>query len=371
MKTCIYTKTEFANADGEHILQNFLGARWVSHDISCNEAQSIFGETIDSALEAGLRQFRVLLGTRGGRGGDGPTIKNVEDTKGNKYHILPGGTAVIAEPVVSISELESGTHAVQTKFAGMKQFDWAVAKLRSQFPGASWDIEEIKGKLTSETEYLDDRIHLRAGIGGRDYFRGLLKVAFNLLGVNAADIALQPCFDPLRNYILNGVGAHGSHIRWLATADELAVEKLGYFDHFVAICSNGKSVDGVVQFFGSIGHIVRLTNNYDSQDFCYGYQVNPLRDTDPAENRQPDFDAGQLPRFDDGYDDPGPDLWPIYQALFSRFMKNHYDFATKKEISRIVDGVLAPHEGSLLSEEIIGEFAEQVSKFMVSKLRKK
>lgn len=370
MKTCIYTKREFASADGEHILQNFLGARWVSHDISCNEVQSMFGNTIDVALEQGLQQFRNLLGTKGGRGGQGPDVKNIKDSEGNKYHMEPGGVPHLAEPSIITNELEDGTHVVQARLGDMKQLGWAIAKLRNQFPNATWDIEEIKGKLTSEREYLKDRIHLRAGIGGRDYFRGLLKAAFNLLGANAADIALRPCFDTLRTYVLNGIGDDKSHIRWLTTADKLAITDLGPFDHFVAIYSRGRTVDGIVQFFGGISHIVRLSDSYDGPDFCFGYQVNPLRDSSPAETRTPSFDPTHLPMFDEGHEMPGPDVWPIYSALFSRFMESYYDIASKGEISRIVDEILAPHEGEILSEEIVSELIENISKFIVTRIQR-
>ncbi len=284
MKTCIYAKNEFASADGEHILQNFLGARWVSNDISCNEAQALFGETIDSALEEGLRQFRNLLGTKSGRGGDGPDLKNIEDSEGNKYHILPGGIPHLAQPTIATNQLEDGSHVVHVKLGDMKQLDWAIAKLRNQFPTASWNIEEIKGQLTSEKQYLNDKIRLRAGIGGQEYFRGLLKAAFNLLGVNDSSIALHPCFDALRIFILDGTGEDRNHIRWLTTTDKLAISNLGPFDHFVGIYSKGNTVDGIVQFFGGICHIVRLTSNYNGPEFRFGYQVNPLRNSPPCGN---------------------------------------------------------------------------------------
>lgn len=369
MKTCIYTKNEFATADGEHILQNFLGARWVSHDISCNEVQSLFGETIDSALDEGLRQFRNLLGTKGGRGGDGPDLKNVEDSEGNKYHLLPGGVPHLAQPIIATNQLEDGTHVVHAKLGDMKQLGWAIAKLRNQFPNATWNIDEIKGKFTSEKQYLTEKIHLRAGIGGREYFRGLLKAAFNLLGANAHSIALLPCFDTLRDFILNGTGDDGNHIRWLATTDKLAISDIGPFDHFIGIYSHGKSVDGIVQFFGGISHIVRLTDCYDGPEFRFGYQVNPLRNGDPAETRTPDFNPLQFPRFDEGHEKPGPDVWPIYSAIFSRLLEKYYDMASKKEISRIVDEVLIPHDGELLSEEIVGELVEQISKFILTRIQ--
>lgn len=370
MKTCIYTKNEFSAADGEHILQNFLGARWVSNDISCNEVQALFGETIDSALEQGLRQFRNLLGTKGGRGGDGPDLKNVEDSKGNKYHIQPGGVPHLAQPIIATNQLEDGSHVVHAKLGDMKQLGWAIAKLRNQFPNASWNIEELKGQLTSEKQYLNDKIHLRAGIGGREYFRGLLKAAFNLLGANDSNIAFRPCFDAVRTFILEGTGEDRNHIRWLATTDRLNIPDLGPFDHFVGIYSQGETVDGIVQFFGGISHIVRLAANYDGPEFCFGYQVNPLRDSTPAETRTPNFDPQQLPRFCDGHEKPGPDVWPIYSAIFSRLLESYYDMGSKREISRIVDEVLIPHEGEILSEEVVGELVEQMSKFIVTRIQR-
>lgn len=68
MNRCIYSLEDFDEAAGEHILQNFLGARWTSKRISSDPVQDLFGRTIDVALEKGLREIRNLLGTRGGRG---------------------------------------------------------------------------------------------------------------------------------------------------------------------------------------------------------------------------------------------------------------------------------------------------------------
>lgn len=371
MKTCIYTKKEFAAADGEHILQNFLGARWVSHEISCNEAQALFGETIDSALEQGLRQFRNLLGTKGGRGGNGPTLKNVDDFEGNKYyHIQPGGIPYIAQPIITTNQLEDGSHVAYIKLGDMKQLGWAIAKLRNQFPKAPWKTEDLAKQFTLEAEYLNDSIQLSAGIGGREYFRGLLKAAFNLLGAKDSRIALRPCFDTLRAFILAGTGEDKNHIRWINTTDKLNIPELGPFDHFVGIYSEGENVDGIVQFFGGISHLVRMTSNYDGPKFRFGYQVNPLRDSNPSERRELNFDPQHLPRFAHGHENPGPEVLSIYRAIFSRFLEGYYKMASEKEISKIMDEVLIPHEGEILSDEIVGELVEQVSKFIVTRIHR-
>ena len=249
-------------------MQNFLGARWVSHDIACNEIQSQFGGTIDTSLAHGLRQFRNLLGTRGGRGGEGPDIKNVEDTSGNKYHMRPGGVPFLAEPLIETQELDDGSHVIRATLGDFKQLGWAVAKMQTQLPNSRFDIGEIKNNLKPSNDYLTDPLELTAGIGGRDYFRGLLKAAFNLVAANSTEVALLRCFDALRSFIVDGNGRDADHVRWIATADPLPFPQLGLFDHFIAVYSRGESVEGVVQFFGGISHLVRLTDSYDGL-FCF------------------------------------------------------------------------------------------------------
>ena len=99
MYTCIYSRNQFESANREHILQNSLGARWESPEIVSNEVQQEFSETIDKALEIGLKECRVLLGSEGGRGG-APRALKVETTEGRTVLVGPGGVARLAEPRV-------------------------------------------------------------------------------------------------------------------------------------------------------------------------------------------------------------------------------------------------------------------------------
>jgi len=349
-------------------MQNFLGARWVSHDIACNEIQSQFGGTIDTSLAHGLRQFRNLLGTRGGRGGEGPDIKNVEDTSGNKYHMRPGGVPFLAEPLIETQELDDGSHVIRATLGDFKQLGWAVAKMQTQLPNSRFDIGEIKNNLKPSNDYLTDPLELTAGIGGRDYFRGLLKAAFNLVAANSTEVALLRCFDALRSFIVDGNGRDADHVRWIATADPLPFPQLGLFDHFIAVYSRGESVEGVVQFFGGISHLVRLTDSYDGPDISFGYRVNPLRDSDPPETRQPEFEIGIIPGFDGGHESPGKDVWGIYSTLFVDFMHKYYQRAEHIEIERIADEILSPYDGKLLSSQARHKLLERMTSFIASRL---
>ena len=134
MTKCIYSGEEFNESDGEHILQNFIGARWTSHEIVCNEVQSDFGQTIDVSLEQGLQPLRNLLGTKGGRGNLGPILKGLSTTKGERVNLPPGKAPSYSEPTVIVKPEQDGRYRVQMHMSTINQLGWALAKLRHEHP---------------------------------------------------------------------------------------------------------------------------------------------------------------------------------------------------------------------------------------------
>lgn len=368
MNTCIYTRESFEKSSGEHLLQNFLGARWTSKKIVCNHVQSIFGETIDSALEQSLRSFRNLLGTKGGRRGDAPSLRNITGSQGNQYHIESGGIPRLSKPLIASRALDNGQHEVSIKVADMNQFDWAMAEVRRRFPEAQLDPDAWRSTAQVSNEYLTEQLHIRSGIGGLDYFRAILKAAFNLLGANASDTALHPCFDEARNFILTGSGDIAQHIRWPDSSIPQFELALGKFDHVIYIHSRGNVVEGIVEFFGGIGHLIRLSNQYSGKDFFFGYRVNPLRNSKPPELRNPSVNRELIPTFQRGYEEPDEDARGIFMERLARFFLEHSTFAREIEIARIVDDFYAAHKGKILSTELAAELTNSLSLFMQSLL---
>jgi hypothetical protein len=368
MTTCIYTREPFQESTAEHILQNFLGARWTSKKIVCNRVQTLFGETIDPALEQGLRSFRSLLGTKGGRRGDAPSLRHIKGSQGNHYHIKPGGIPHMSQPSIQTATSEKGIHDVRIRASDMRQFDWAMAEVARRFPGVKLDMDAWKSSIDVTDEYMTERLHIGSSIGGPDYFRGLLKAAFNLLGDKAVDIALHPCFDAVRTFILSGAGDIAKHIRWPNNSKTLPLSGLERFDHVVFIQSRKNKVEGFVDFFGGIGHMIRLSDNYEGRDFSFGYRVNPLRNTNPAEIRDPPIDRNIVPLFDHGHEEPNEEARTIYKDRINQFLADHSKLAHENEIGRIVDQWFAAHTGEILSEEILWDLTHRISRFMQSML---
>lgn len=368
MNRCIYTKDQFETADGEHILQNFLGARWTSSKISSNRTQDQFGATIDVALANGLKEIRNLLGAQGGRGEPGPSLKNISGSEGTRFKMDPGGKPNIAEPVIKTTQMPNGQHQIQVVLGDMKQLGWAVAKLREMFPDASFDIEELRQHVVVQSGYVSEYVNYRSGLGGDEFFRGALKAAFNLLGESDADIALLDVFDEVRTFILNGTGDCKKFVHWLNTAEEIALPKIGEFDQFVSVYSKDGFVDGYIQFYGEIGFLLRLAEGYSGPEFCYGYLVDSFRDATPAEIRNPSFSKENIPTFESGSPLPSEVVWPVFSARFSRILERYYRRADTQNLSRIVDDVLLPHVGETTTKEMLWELSQKAAEYISHRL---
>lgn len=368
MNRCIYTKEYFETADGEHILQNFLGARWASTEISSNQVQHQFGGTIDVALADGLKEIRNLLGARGGRGESGPSSKNIVGSKGTRFTVDPGGKPNISEPIIKTTEMPGGRHQLEVVLGDMKQLGWAVAKLRGMYPDAAFDINELRRKAVIQSSYVDEHLKYRSGLGGDEFFRGALKAAFNLLGASDAKIAFLDALDEVRAFILHGTGDCKKFVRWLRTAEAVELPKIGDFDQFVAVYSKKGCIDGYIQFYGDLGFLLRFAERYDGPDFCYGYVVDSLRIANPAEVRYPDFLKENIPAFESGSLLPDETVWPVMSVRFSRILERYYRHADEQYLSRVVDEVFLPHDGQIITKELIGELSQKAAEYIAHRL---
>ena len=368
MTHCIYTKEVFETADGEHILQNFLGARWTSAEISSNKAQHQFGSTIDVALAEGLKEIRNLLGTRGGRGDRGPSLKSILGSEGTKFTVEPGGKPNIAEPVIKTTEMPNGQHQVQLVLGDIKQLGWAIAKLKAMYPNAVFDIDELRRQAVVQSGYVGEHLNYKTGLGGDEFFRGALKSVFNLLGASNANVAILDVFDEVRTFILHGTGDCKKFVRWLKTADAIEIPKIGDFDQFAAVYSKNGCVDGYIQFYGELGFLFRLADQYVGSEFHYAYVVDSFRNSTPAEIRHPEFDKENIPNFESGSQLPDETVWPIISARYSRILERYYRYADAQNLSRIVDDVLLPHDGQTITKEMVGELSQKAAEYIAHRL---
>lgn len=372
MPTCIYTKAPFEESTKEHILQNSLGARWVSNQIVCNEAQEQFGGTIDRELEEAIRPIRMLVGSKSGRKNEAPPLENIEAENGKKFHFEAGGKPVAVEPSYELKKLPDGKTSVTLKVNHASQLEWALHKLRKDHPGLNLgdlNPREILKTATKEEEYLQSPVKLGFSLGGESFYRAILKACFNLLGANSAEIALLPEFDSAREFILNGTGHIPDFARIVQNPSPTDLPIKGDFGHIISIYSKGPIVEATCVLFGSFQFSLRLSAAYRGPEFTFCYSVDPLRETDPAEDRDITIDPEKLPNFEDQAFTTPEAMFAATRTMFEAFMKKYMDRAQGHEVRRIIEKHLLPHEGELVTEEMLSLVAHDVAKFAVRGMR--
>lgn len=328
MYICIYKKTKFSTSTGEHILQNSLGPRWTSKSIVCNEAQEEFGKEIDVEIAKVFEPMRSLLNVKTGRGTAPPSLKKVKTESGLEYHLKPSGIAKLAEPVVDFVSRDADTRELRIQLGDRSQVGWAVNKVKEKNPGIDIDYENLKKNLenkTPEESYLNEALIISTAIGGKLFFRGILKAVFNLLGVNNTAIALRSEFDPLRNFILNGTGPMAEEKCQLFSpaASHVNVPKLGRFSHFICVFGRRSKVTAYVRIFGSFEFLFLLTDEYKGKNFQYSYLVNPLGSGEESEERNAHFVVGKIPK--PNLSITGEHISKIVVEMYRAFMAKYND----------------------------------------------
>lgn len=370
MNSCIYCKTRFVTADAEHILQNSFGAKWTSKVIVCNDCQSVFGRTIDSVVEKGFQPIRNLLGTKGGRGEKGPPLKNLADESGKTYHVQPGGIPVLAEPAIQVEQRPDGTFTANMELPDANSIGWGLAKLQAMHPGAILAIQEPLGQPVLQRHYLTQPIHMRMSLGGVEFFQGLAKAAFNLLAAKYPEEALKSCFDNVRKFVLNGTDDLSQFIRW-PTSEYLEWYKpLGPADHVLFITSDDASVEAVIQLYGGFTWFIQLANAFDGKILPAGYQVNPLRNSNPKQTRTPCIFEQNVGQFKCGVAQHTEESRNTFTNAIVRLYGIYQKSAVEREIDNIFEDVLGPHTNDQpLTHKEAKEISRRVSEFIVSRIR--
>jgi len=356
MFRCIYSLTEQAYSDGEHILQNFLGARWTSRKIVCNELQRTFGSGIDSDFERCLQVIRNLMGTPGGRGGDGPTLKGLATADQQKVNLLPGGKVQMAEPLLTEIDLPDGQKKVLIKAETPEHVAWALAQIKAKYPKTQIDEQALLASATVTEGYINSPVLHKLELGGPELFRGLLKACFNLLGALQTEIALQPCFNGVRDYIRDGTGGAASFIRWYASEELPKLPRLGSADQHIFIVRRGSSVEGVAQLFGGLVYPFQLTDSYCGPAFTCGYVVDSFRESEPAERRNPEFDVSAVPVFSEQQDEQNEAVIESLKHRLGKIIELHFERRRKAEIERSLREAVAAHGGDVITREIVNDF---------------
>lgn len=313
MTGCIYCGSEFKSANGEHILQNSLGARWTSEIVVCNNCQKDFGDTIDPAVAEGFAWLRNVFDVFTGRGKRASTIKKLPTASGRVVDLAPGGVPRLNQPHIGIEEVSPDKAIGHLSASNRQQLEWGLKLLQDRFPEAKLDRDSLLATLKTVSAPLGEAVKVQVNIGGGDYSRGILKSCFNLYAACFPQAAREACFGPLRAFVLHGQGDASNFLRWPVVSDRSPLDSS--LEHRIAIVRRGRSIEGIVTLYGHFDQVVQLCDSYEGEgpQQC-SYLVDPLRERQPAEERNFSFGVEDVLQFGDQPQWLGPKNTAVLQA---------------------------------------------------------
>lgn len=132
------------------------------------------------------------------------------------------------------------------------------------------------------------------------------------------------------------------------------------------IVSRGPSVEGVVQFFGDIVHSFQLSATYMGEPIHCGYVVDPFREAQPAETREPVFQDEAIPVFAQQSPDSNAAVQSAFCDRLSRIMEVFYDRAGRQIVEQTLQDVLGPDIGQpftpALAAQLVQRLAERIAR---------
>lgn len=262
--SCIYCrkvkpKAEF---DKEHVLNDAFGrynnALTLINKV-CKECNEKFGKTIDNELARGtLEGFQ-----RFERG-----IKNPEGFCMSKYS--KNSRLVCREGLFKgvECELKFDLHDKQFKAHPIK--DMITLKKEDGSYVQPLPLEYCNEILPANQLIEFDRTYTIT----KGMFRAIAKIAFNYLAYhNKPEVVLQECFNPIRNFIVEGVGSQSNYI--VIDTQPILPEENNRAPsiHIIALRSSPKNGPIVisVSLFNSLCYHVLLTQQYNGDAISTGF----------------------------------------------------------------------------------------------------
>ncbi|MBQ0161361.1 MAG: hypothetical protein KBT28_12165 [Bacteroidales bacterium] len=266
--TCIYCGKDFDKAPAEHILQNSLCTKWTCDTIMCGECQSRFGDAPDVAMGEFSKFFRAPLNIGTGRDKEKKAIlSNITDDQGHKYVIKPGFLPELLEPYI-----ETSHDRVKIIYSANRKDHEQWGKHIAREAGYKLGDTISKEKSSNGPQQL----HGKFIFDFKNICVALLKSAFNLLGANDINLALNSAFGQIRNdlFQLNHEACIGRVASYAPSS--LPYDNYAFFAHQVYVYSKGKTVLALIRLFGSVTFHMLLSDNYQGENISYYYVTDPL-----------------------------------------------------------------------------------------------
>lgn len=365
----VYTKKPIVTLSDEHVLLNALGGRKVARDLIDKTTNDIFGHTIDAALADAVLPVRVLMDAKAADGTAAPALRGMQTAEGERYNLLPGGPPELAAPRAMFTPTEGGGMNVVARARSMEELRRLVARKFAQhgIPMSALDavtpVRERAPKLAGQIKF------------GLDAWRGLTKMACNLLAIRRRELFLDTAFDAVRNFVLDGGADAWDFVA--PTATPLAVagtpNALGPLDHFLVVHGDAATgaVRGLVVLYGHLQIVVKLGTANLPTSFVTTYRIDQLGGADRFDGE--DATSVVPPPFVPMRDADQAAWFAAWSDPWSKVMKVAGQVAREGALHRLIalsiDEVVGPADGRPVTRAEIDDLTRRAMERAIEHLR--
>ena len=297
MKKCVFCEKSFDELSCEHIIPNILCGRLKSNELLCTKCNNDLGNTIDKFLNNKFSIIINIFGLMRERGTPPPA--SAELVSGRPCAILHGGQPMGMDVEISMSKDSDDNIYIHINAPkkNKKLLSSEISKYVAQnedvlmqcgidykkaIPNIIKAVFERVNNNDVEHCYHNEPIHFRLELGGKDFYRALLKILFLFLLYNKKDINIHK--ENIKKMIETGDNICNIFYYCFAPEDLFEYERAGLY-HSVSIKSfcEEKILLGFIDLFGITPYICLLDANYEGEDISlsYGYDLLQKKEVTP------------------------------------------------------------------------------------------
>ncbi|GAB6392981.1 MAG: HNH endonuclease [Treponematales bacterium] len=286
MARCYLCKQELTkqNETIEHILLNSIGGRITSSKILCKDCNSKFGSSFDAELSKQLNFYaNFLMITR--ERGNPPPVLMVNEKTGEKYYIDHEGVPIIEKPIVK-QEKTANKVGISITARNMEEARSILNGLSKKYKNLNVD-EALKQAVHVEKQ-ITEPLSIKLTVGGKESMPAILKMAINYYVEKTGDIESISCAieELKRNYT--------TRVEPIIFDKRLYALDDGEVSHsiFLLGSQSEKKLYAIVELFNAVSFIVKLSENYNKNDFedLYVFDVLKCEEKKKTLIYKPSFD---------------------------------------------------------------------------------
>ncbi|WP_024752147.1 HNH endonuclease [Treponema phagedenis] len=285
MSTCYLCKNEITeqNITIEHIILNSMGGRLKSSNLICKECNSKFGDSFDAKLSKQFEFFANILDIKRERGKVQDVIM-VRESTGEEYRVTPDGKPIVNKPTIERKEIENGEE-IHIQARNPDELKKILVRLKKKYPAIN--IDECLKKAKHIKERLSEPLGITLTLGGRDSMPAILKMAINFFVEITRDVVtVSEAIEDLRKNLTDKV----EPIILEESLFDLGENEVTH-SIFLNASPEEKKVYAIIELYGTIQFIVKLSKNYNGPAFIklYVYDVLLTKEIQKKVNYIPDF----------------------------------------------------------------------------------